>query len=87
MALTPFRPNDADFIHHLRHNWPLALVVVGLAAYLLVVLIRGVVVTNQGNIRRSSEPERFHSWVRTFVVLLVAAAAVLIGTYFLDPTK
>jgi len=76
-----------DFLHHLRHNWPLALVVLALAVYLPVVLIRGVVVTNQGGIKRSEEPERFRSWVRTFVVLLVIAAAVLVGTYFLDPTK
>jgi Mn2+/Fe2+ NRAMP family transporter len=76
-----------DFLHHLRHNWPLALVVVGLAVYLPVVLIRGVVITNQGSIRRSQEPERFRSWVRTLVVLLVVAAAALVGTYFLDPSK
>ena len=76
-----------DFIHHLQHNWPLAVVVVGLAVYLPVVLIRGVVVTNQGGIKRSHEPERFRNWVRTLVVLLVVAAAVLLGTYFLDPSK
>jgi hypothetical protein len=76
-----------DFLHHLQHNWPLGLVVVALAVYLPVVLIRGVVVTNQGGIKRSDEPERFRSWVRTFAVLLVIAAGVLVGTYFLDPSK
>jgi len=78
---------NPDFIHHLRHNWPLALIVVALAVYLPIVLIRGVVITNQGGIQRSREPARFRSWVRTFVVLLVVAAAVLVGTYFLDPSK
>jgi len=76
-----------DFLHHLQHNWPLALVVVGLAVYLPVVLIRGVVVTNQGGIKRSNEPERFRNWVRTLVLLLGVASVVLVGTYFLDPTK
>ncbi len=78
---------NPHFIHHLRHNWPLVLIVLGLAIYLPIVLIRGVVVTNQGGIQRSREPARFRSWVRTLFLLLGIAAAVLVGTYFLDPSK
>jgi hypothetical protein len=87
MALTANVPVMPDFIHHLRHNWPLTLIVVGLAIYLPVISIRGVVFTNQGSIQRSREPDRFRSWVRVFVVLLLVAAAALVGTYFLDPSK
>lgn len=46
-----------EFMLHLRRNWPLALVVAGLLLYLPVVLVGGVLVTNQGSVNRSREPD------------------------------
>jgi hypothetical protein len=73
-----------DFILHLKHNWPLAVVVVGIALYLPVVLITGVFFTNQGNILRSKDPARFWRWVALFIGLLAASLVVLLGSYFLS---
>ena len=35
-----------DFILHLQRNWPLAVVVVGLALYIPIALVSGVFLTN-----------------------------------------
>jgi threonine/homoserine/homoserine lactone efflux protein len=74
-------PVSAAFIHHLQHNWPLAVVIVGLLFYLPLVLIGGVFFTNQGRIHRSKEPTRFWRWVALMLGLLLACLAVLVGSY------
>ena len=76
-----------SFIHHLLHNWPLTLIVVGLAIGVPIVFSRGVLYLNAGPVRRSREPDKFRKWSRQLLVILVIAAAVLIGSYFLDPSK
>jgi phosphate starvation-inducible membrane PsiE len=73
-----------EFIVHLRHNWPLAVVVVGLFLYIPFVLIRGVFFTNQGNIIRSIEPARYWHWVRLFLALFLFCLVALVGSYFLS---
>jgi hypothetical protein len=73
-----------DFIHHLRGEWPLALVAAGLLVYLPFVLLKGVFYTNQGNILRDVDPEGYWRWVRRFLLLLAASLGVLIGSYFLS---
>lgn len=73
-----------DFIVHLQHNWPLAVVVGGLFLYLPFVLISGVFFTNQGSIIRSIEPARYWHWVRLILGLFLVCLAVLVGSYFLS---
>ena len=73
-----------DFILHLKHNWPLAVVAVGILLYLPIVLISGVFFTNQGRIVRSIEPARYWRWVALFLGLLLACVVVLFGSYFLS---
>jgi hypothetical protein len=73
-----------DFILHLKHNWPLAVVAVGILLYLPVVLISGVFFTNQGRIVRSLNPTRYWGWVALMLGLLLASLAVLFGSYFLS---
>jgi O-antigen ligase len=70
---------------YLEHDWPLALITLCLAVYLVVVLIGGTFFTNQGRIERRTDPPRYWRWVRTFVTLFVLSAAVLIGAYLLGP--
>jgi hypothetical protein len=73
-----------DFIAHLQHNWPLAVVVVGLFLYIPIVLVGGVFFTNQGKIIRSVEPTRYWRWVALMSGLFLASLAVLSGSYFLS---
>jgi Mn2+/Fe2+ NRAMP family transporter len=73
-----------DFITHLRHNWPLVVVVVGLFLYIPIVLVGGVFFTNQGKIIRSAEPTRFWRWVALMSGLFLASLVVLSGSYFLS---
>jgi hypothetical protein len=73
-----------EFIHHLQHNWPLTVVVVGLVFYLPIVLISGIFFTNQGRILRSSEPARYWRWVALMLGLFLACLAVLVGSYGLS---
>jgi threonine/homoserine/homoserine lactone efflux protein len=72
-------------IQHLEHNWPLALITLGLAVNLVVVLVGGTFFTNQGRIERSTDPARYWRWIRIFATLLLLSAAVLIGSYVLGP--
>jgi len=72
-----------DFIHHLRGEWPLALVAAGLMLYLPIVLFTGVFYTNQGQILRATDPRGYWRWVRRFMLLLMASLTVLVGSYFL----
>jgi hypothetical protein len=73
-----------DFIAHLQHNWPLAVIVVGLLLYIPIVLVGGVFFTNQGKITRSAEPMRFWRWVALMSGLFLASLVVLFGSYFLS---
>lgn len=73
-----------EFIRHLQHNWPLAMVVVGLFFYLPIVLISGIFFTNQGRILRSKEPTRYWRWVALMLGLCLACLGVLIGSYGLS---
>jgi Mn2+/Fe2+ NRAMP family transporter len=75
-----------EFAHHLQHNWPLAVVIVGLLFYLPIVLISGVFFTNQGRILRSKEPSRYWRWVALMLGLFLACLAVLVGSYRLSGT-
>ncbi len=72
-----------DLVQHLRENWPLALIAIGLCVYLPIVLIGGVFFTNQGRITRAGDPVRYWRWVRLFLTLFVLCAVVLAGTYLL----
>jgi threonine/homoserine/homoserine lactone efflux protein len=72
-------------IRHLEHNWPLTLVALCLAAYLVVVLVGGTFFTNQDRIERATDPARYWRWIRIFVTLLLLSTAVLIGSYVLGP--
>jgi hypothetical protein len=74
--------ND-DFLRHVQHNWPLALIATGLALYLAVVLTGGVFYTNQGSITRAAQPAQYWRWVRRFGVLVVVSVTVLVGSYVL----
>ncbi len=74
-------------IRHLQHNWPLALITLTLAVYLVIVLVGGTFFTNQGPILRSGQPWRYWRWIRIFATLFVLSAAVLIGSYLLAPTR
>ena len=73
-----------DFLDHLRREWPLVLVAVLLLIYLPITLYTGVFYTNQGNILRDSDPNRYWSWIRRFALLLAVSLAVIIGSYFLS---
>lgn len=73
-----------DVLDHLRREWPLVLVALLLVIYLPVTLYTGVFYTNQGNILRSVDPERYWSWIRRFALLLAACLVVIIGSYFLS---
>jgi hypothetical protein len=73
-----------DFIIHLKHNWPLAVIIVGIILYIPIVLISGVFLTNQGKIFRLNEPTRYWRWVALLLGLLLASLVVLFGSYFLS---
>lgn len=75
---------NSDFLSHLRHNWPLTIIVVGLLIYIPITLIQGVFYTNQGRIIKSAEPARYWKWVICFVVLLVSSVVVLAGSFMLS---
>jgi hypothetical protein len=72
------------FLLHLQHNWPLAVVVAGLALFIPAVLLFGVFPSNQGNVVRSLDPITYWRWVRRFVALFVVSSAVLVGSFFLS---
>lgn len=72
--------ND-DFLRHVQHNWPLALIATGLALYLAVVLTGGVFYTNQGSITRAAQPALYWRWVRRFSILVLVSVAVLVVSY------
>lgn len=72
-----------DFMDHLRREWPLVLAAVLLLVYLPVSLTTGVFYTNQGNIRKDADPERYWGWIRRFAILLAVCLAVIVGSYFL----
>jgi threonine/homoserine/homoserine lactone efflux protein len=74
----------SEFIRHLEHNWPLAIVVVGVFLYLPIVLVSGVFFTNQGRIRRSTAPTRYWRWVALMSGLFLACLGVLVGSYYLS---
>jgi hypothetical protein len=75
---------QADFLLHLQHNWPLAIVALGLLLFIPVVLVTGVFPTNQGSVLRSQDPARYWRWVAGFALLSLACLVVLIGSYFLS---
>ncbi len=77
-------PVNPDFIIHLKHNWPLAVIIAGMVLYLPIVLMSGVFFTNQGRIFRAKEPTRYWRWVALFLGLLLASLVVLFGSYFLS---
>ena len=70
-----------DFWHHVLHNWPLAAAAAVICVILIAALMTGVVFSNQGNISRAKEPERFARWVRLLTTLLLLCLAVLFGTF------
>ena len=72
-------------IQHLQRNWPLALITLALALYLVIVLVGGTFFTNQGRILRSTDPSQYWRWIRIFAILCVLSAVVLIGSYLLAP--
>ena len=72
-----------DFVEHLRREWPLVLVAAGLLVYLPIVLVRGVLTTNQGNVLRDADPAGYWRWVRRFLLLLLACLTVILGSYLL----
>jgi pimeloyl-ACP methyl ester carboxylesterase len=72
-----------DFVHHLLHNWPLAAAATAIVILLLMALVSGVFLSNQGRISRSAEPTRYWHWIRLLVTLLLACLAVLLGSYAL----
>ena len=66
---------DPGFVAHLQRNWPLTVLVVGIALYLAVCLAIGVFYTNQGLVYRAATPARYWRWVRLFGLLLLGCAA------------
>jgi hypothetical protein len=70
-----------DFFDHLRHAWPLTLAAILLSLYLPVVLLTGTFYTNQGNITKAGDPQRYWAWVRRFFALCLISWAVLIASY------
>ena len=70
-----------DFLDHLRHAWPLTLAALLLTIYLPIALLTGTFYSNQGSIRKASNPERYWGWVRRLFVLLLVSWAVLIASY------
>jgi threonine/homoserine/homoserine lactone efflux protein len=66
-----------DFIAHLQHNWPLAVIVVGLFFYIPIALVGGVFFANQGKIVRSVEPTRYWRWVVRLTGLFLACLVVI----------
>jgi hypothetical protein len=70
-----------DFLAHLRHAWPLTLVAVLLTVYLPIALFTGTFYTNQGNIKKVSDPQQYWIWVRRFFALCLICWAVLIASY------
>jgi Mn2+/Fe2+ NRAMP family transporter len=77
------QPMKLTFIEHLRGEWPLVLVAVGMLIYIPVVLVRGVFYTNQGNVLREVDPEGYWRWIRRFLVLLLVCLTVIFGSYYL----
>ena len=75
---------SASFLFHLQHNWPLAVVVAGLALFIPAVLLFGVFPSNQGNVVRSRDPVTYWRWIRRFVALFVVSSVVLVGSFFLS---
>jgi hypothetical protein len=73
-----------EFISHMKHNWPLAIVVVGLFLYIPITLITGVFYTNQGNILRSGNPKRYWQWILPLIILFFVSSVVLLGSYALS---
>ncbi len=74
-------------IQHLQHNWPLALITLALAVYLVIALVGGTFFTNQGRVLRSTSPSQYWRWMRIFATLFLLGAAVLIGSYLLGPAR
>jgi H+/Cl- antiporter ClcA len=74
----------SEFIRHLHHNWPLAMVIAVLFCYLPVVLVSGIFFTNQGRILRSAESARYWRWVALMVGLFLGCVGVLVGSYYLS---
>jgi hypothetical protein len=72
-----------DIVLHVQHNWPLAIIIVGLLIYLPIVLLSGVFFTNQGRIVRSDNPSLYWRWVCGFIVLLLILLIVFFGSYLL----
>ena len=75
---------NPTFLDHVRRNWPLAVVGIGLSIYIPITLIQGVFYTNQGRILRTAEAARYWKWVLLFTVLDLVSIAVLLGTYFIS---
>ncbi len=73
------------FVQHLQHNWPLTIIVIGLAIYLPIVLVTGVFPTNQGSIRRSRDRSGYWRWVGGFAVILAVSITILAGSWLLSP--
>jgi threonine/homoserine/homoserine lactone efflux protein len=73
-----------DFILHLKHNWPLAVIVVGLFVYIPIVLVSGVFFTNQGRIIRSNDPTSYWRWIARLLGLFLICLVVLLGSYLLS---
>jgi hypothetical protein len=72
------------FLDHLQHNWPLAVIVIGLFVYIAITLVTGMFYTNQGRILKSSDPARYWKWVLSFIVLDLSCAVVLLGSFLLS---
>ena len=73
-----------EFILHVQHNWPLAVVPAGLLVYISIVLVSGVFLTNQGKIVRSNDPASYWRWVARLLGLSLVCLVVLLGSYFLS---
>lgn len=69
------------FLAHLQHNWPLAIIAIGLFIYIPITMIKGVFYTNQGRIVKSSEPSRYWKWTLSFIALDFACIAVLLMSF------
>ena len=72
---------QASLILHFQHNWPLAIIALGLLIFIPIVLITGVFPTNQGSVLRSHNPASYWRWVAGFVVILLAAWIVLFVSF------
>jgi hypothetical protein len=70
-----------DFLDHLRHAWPLTLAAALLTVYLPIVLFTGTFYSNQGSIKKVSDPQGYWTWIRRLFALCLVCWVVLIASY------